>query len=96
MNIDVIRQTVPLPNMNMDEQLVIHPVGAYNITQSMQFITYRPRVVMITSNRKVEVIRKKENLNYIEELEQLPEQLQLKADQKNLPFIDTRKQVTHG
>ena len=82
--------------MNMDEQLVIHPVGAYNITQSMQFITYRPRVVMITSNRKVEVIREKENLNYIEELEQLPEQLQLKADQKNLPFIDTRKQVTHG
>ena len=96
MNIDVIRQTVPLPNMNMDEQLVIHPVGAYNITQSMQFITYRPRVVMITSNRKVEVIRKKENLNYIEELEQLPEQLQLKADQKNLPFIDTRKQLTYG
>lgn len=96
MNIDVIRQTVPLPNMNMDEQLVIHPVGAYNITQSMQFITYRPRVVMITSNRKVEVIREKENLNYIEELEQLPEQLQLKADQKNLPFIDTRKQLTYG
>ena len=96
MNIDVIRQTVPLPNMNVGEQLVIHPVGAYNITQSMQFITYRPRVVMITSNRKVEVIREKENLNYIEELEQLPEQLQLKADQKNLPFIDTRKQLTHG
>ncbi len=96
MNIDVIRQTVPLPNMNMDEQLVIHPVGAYNITQSMQFITFRPRVVMITSHRKVEVIREKENLNYIEELEQLPEQLQLKADQKNLPFIDTRKQLTHG
>lgn len=84
MNIDVIRQTVPLPNMNMDEQLVIHPVGAYNITQSMQFITYRPRVVMITSNRKVEVIREKENLNYIEELEQLPEQLQLVANPKNM------------
>ena len=84
MNIDVIRQTVPLPNMNVGEQLVIHPVGAYNITQSMQFITYRPRVVMITSNRKVEVIREKENLNYIEELEQLPEQLQLKANPKNM------------
>ena len=84
MNIDVIRQTVPLPNMNMDEQLVIHPVGAYNITQSMQFITFRPRVVMITSHRKVEVIREKENLNYIEELEQLPEQLQLKANPKNM------------
>ena len=96
MNIDVIRQVVPLPNMNVGDQLVIHPVGAYNITQSMQFITYRPRVVMITSNRNVEIIRKRENLNYIEQLEQLPEQLQLKADQKNLPFIDTRKQVTHG
>jgi hypothetical protein len=62
----------------------------------MQFITYRPRVVMITSNRNVEIIRERENLNYIEELEQLPEQLQLKPDQKNVPFIDARKQVTHG
>jgi len=51
---------------------------------------------MITSNRNVEIIRERENLNYIEELEQLPEQLQLKPDPKNLPFIDTRKQVAHG
>jgi diaminopimelate decarboxylase len=83
MNIDVIRQVVPLPNMNVGDQLVIHPVGAYNITQSMQFITYRPRVVMISSNRNVEVIRERENLEYIEKLEKLPEQLQLNADLKN-------------
>jgi len=35
-------------NLNLGDLLVFHPVGAYNVTQSMQFITYRPRVVLVT------------------------------------------------
>ena len=47
MNIDVIREEAPLPGLKAGDQFVMHPVGAYNITQAMQFITYRPAVVMI-------------------------------------------------
>ena len=75
MNIDVIRQEIALPNMNAGDQLVIHPVGAYNLTQSMQFITYRPAVVMIGCRGEVDVIRKQEDLQYVEGMEVLPERL---------------------
>ncbi|MEZ6044057.1 MAG: hypothetical protein R3C11_00430 [Planctomycetaceae bacterium] len=56
--IDVVRQEVYLPALSPGEKLVIHPVGAYNITQSMQFITYRPAVVMIGCNGEVDAIRR--------------------------------------
>ena len=75
MNIDVLRQSVALPNLKVGDQLVFHPVGAYNLTQSMQFITYRPRVVLVTKDGKVELIRERENLQHIEALERLPEML---------------------
>jgi len=75
MNIDVIREDAPLPSLTTGDQVVLHPVGAYNITQSMQFITYRPAVVMIDSERKVHVIRRRENLDYVQELEAIPEHL---------------------
>jgi diaminopimelate decarboxylase len=76
MNIDVLRPSVPLPDMKVGDTLVFHPVGAYNITQSMQFITYRPRVVMVTEDGQVEIIRDRENLEHVEALERLPEGLQ--------------------
>jgi diaminopimelate decarboxylase len=76
MNIDVLRQSVVLPNVNVGDQLVLHPVGAYNITQAMQFITYRPRVVMVTEEGKVEVIRERENLEHLEAMERVPLSLQ--------------------
>ncbi|MCA9039428.1 MAG: hypothetical protein KDA65_03675, partial [Planctomycetaceae bacterium] len=78
MNIDVVRQEVYLPSMSPGQKLVIHPVGAYNITQSMQFITYRPAVVMIGCNGEVDVIRRAENLHHVEALEELPERMQVK------------------
>jgi diaminopimelate decarboxylase len=53
--------------------LVIHPVGAYNLTQSIQFITYRPAVVMVGCDGQVHVIREREDLNYVEALERLPQ-----------------------
>ncbi|MDG2014255.1 MAG: hypothetical protein P8J33_12165, partial [Pirellulaceae bacterium] len=75
MNIDILREHAPLPTIKPNDLLVIHPVGAYNITQSMQFITYRPRVVMLGANGEIDVIRDQESLETVESLEQLPDRL---------------------
>jgi diaminopimelate decarboxylase len=75
MNIDIIREETPLPGLTTGDQVVLHPVGAYNITQAMQFITYRPAVVMIGLDGEVHVIRRREDLAYVQELEQTPEHL---------------------
>ncbi len=76
MNIDVIRDNVSLPLLNKGDQVVVHSVGAYNMTQWMQFITLRPKVVMISEDRKVEVVRKAENMNSISEYEVVPQHLE--------------------
>jgi len=76
MNTDVLRESVPLPELAIGDLLVFHPVGAYNVTQSMQFIAYRPRVVLVTEKGNVEVIRERETLQHVEALERLPENLQ--------------------
>ena len=75
MNIDVLRESVPLPPMERGDQLVMHPVGAYNVVQSMQFIMYRPAVILIRSDGNPVLIREAENLEYVEEKERLPEGL---------------------
>lgn len=75
MNIDVIREEAPLPGLTTGDHVVMHPVGAYNITQSMQFITYRPAVVMIGQDKSVHVIRRRENLDHVQALEELPAHL---------------------
>lgn len=72
MNIDVLQEAAPLPPLSPGDALVIHPAGAYNLTQSMQFIGYRPRVVMIMEDGRVEVIREKEDLAYVERMERMP------------------------
>ena len=79
MNIDVIREEVELPPLEVNDRLVLHPVGAYNLTQSMQFISLRPAVVLIGRNGSVDVIRRRERLIDIENGEQVPPYLQLKA-----------------
>ena len=75
MNIDVIRENVSLPLLNKGDHVVIHNVGAYNMTQWMQFISLRPAVVMIDMNEKVHLIRKKETLQNITGMENIPEHL---------------------
>jgi diaminopimelate decarboxylase len=75
MNIDVIREETPLPGLTTGDQVVLHPVGAYNVTQSMQFITYRPAVVMVGLDGQVHLIRRRENLAYVQQLEEVPEHL---------------------
>jgi len=74
MAIDVVRYSVDLPPLSLGDVLTLHPVGAYNITQSMQFITYRPAVVLINEG-KAELIRKREVLENIDATEQSPERL---------------------
>ena len=45
MNIDVLREQVQLPPLSVGDRVVFRNVGAYNVTQWMQFITMRPAVV---------------------------------------------------
>ncbi len=75
MNIDVVRENIDLPLLNKGDHLVVHQVGAYNMTQWMQFITLRPNVVMIDLNGKVHLIRENEKLENINSLERVPEYL---------------------
>jgi diaminopimelate decarboxylase len=75
MNIDVIRESVTLPPLEKGSQVVVHKVGAYNMTQWMQFITLRPNVVLIDNDNNTHIIRKAETLDYIESGEQVPQHL---------------------
>ena len=75
MNIDVIRDAIVFPQVKTGDQLVIERVGAYNITQSMQFITYRPNVVLIGKDGKTHIIRKKESLETFKQVELNPKTL---------------------
>lgn len=75
MNIDVIREHITLPPLKRNDHVVVHTVGAYNMTQWMQFIALRPAVVMIDLKNKVHLIRKRENLEYLEACEVKPDYL---------------------
>jgi diaminopimelate decarboxylase len=75
MNIDVVRENATLPPMKRDDNVVVHRVGAYNITQSMQFISLRPAVVMIDLEGTPHVIKNREDRATVEMNEVLPEYL---------------------
>lgn len=75
MNIDVIRESISLPPMKKGDHVVVQNVGAYNVTQWMQFITLRPNVVLIDGNGKTHIIRKKESTDYINSMELIPDHL---------------------
>jgi diaminopimelate decarboxylase len=52
--------------------LVFRNVGAYNMTQWMQFITLRPAVVMIGTNGETSVTRRAESVDDLIALEEVP------------------------
>ena len=81
MNIDCVRESVPLPDLRPGDHLAIHPVGAYTFTQSMQFIRLRPACVLINERGQPELIRRAEVLEDLTGPEILPERLQLKPEQ---------------
>ena len=73
MNIDVMDEGILLPPLNRGARLVFSPVGAYNNTQWLQFIEYRPPVVLVGLDHQVELIREREDLSDIERRERLPD-----------------------
>ena len=50
-------------------------MGAYNMTQWMQFITLRPKIVMIDMDERVHIIRDNETLESITGPERTPDYL---------------------
>jgi diaminopimelate decarboxylase len=75
MNIDCLREEISVPALKKGDQVVFLNVGAYNMTQWMQFITLRPAVVMILQTGEVELIRKAEDLEYVMSPERVPASL---------------------
>jgi len=75
MNIDVVLENASLPPLSRGTRLILSPMAAYNVTQWMQFIRYRPAVAMIMDNGEIEIIRRAENLEDVIGPERLPEKL---------------------
>ena len=75
MNIDIVRESITMPLLEKGNHLVVHKVGAYNMTQWMQFITLRPNIVMIDQDNKTHIIRKAETLEYLQQNEITPDHL---------------------
>jgi len=75
MNIDIIAENIMLPPLNRDSVLTIWPAGAYSVTQAMQFIRYKPNVVLIDKESKAHLIKGADDLEYIVEKEIVPEYL---------------------
>ena len=62
MNIDVIEEHVMLPALDRGSVLTISPVGAYNYTQAMQFIRYKPAAVLIDTEGTPRLIKEVDDL----------------------------------
>ncbi len=77
MNIDIVRESITMPLLEKGHHVVVHKVGAYNMTQWMQFITLRPNIVLIDNDNNTHVIRKAETLENMLSNEQIPEHLSL-------------------
>ena len=75
MNIDVIRSVIKFPLLEKGDHYVIKRIGAYNMTQWMQFITLRPKIVLIDSEEKTHIIRENETNESMSALEKVPEYL---------------------
>jgi diaminopimelate decarboxylase len=65
MNIDVIEENLMLPPLERGSVITISPVGAYNYTQAMQFIRYKPAVVLIDKESHARVIKELDDLETI-------------------------------
>ncbi len=75
MNIDILREAIQFPLLQKGDHIVIPRVGAYNMTQWMQFITFRPNILLIDKNKKIQVIRDKETNLVFKQQEHVPDHL---------------------
>ena len=89
MNIDAIDEGMQLPPLSRGDRLVVSCVGAYNNTQWMQFIEYRPNVVLIDLEGKVSIIREAEDLSDLHRREKLPAHLSLPTAAVALSTLST-------
>jgi diaminopimelate decarboxylase len=71
MSIDVVGE-VMFPPLQPGDALVARTVGAYNVTQWMQFIVERPAVVLISRSGEPAVIRRRESLETLLSQEETP------------------------
>jgi diaminopimelate decarboxylase len=76
MNIDVVRDRILFPPLSVGSHVVIAHVGAYNVTQWMQFITERPNVILISPSGDHGTIRRAEGLEALLLQEEMPAWLQ--------------------
>jgi diaminopimelate decarboxylase len=76
MNIDVVRESINLPLLKKGDNVVVHRVGAYNMTQWMQFIQMRPKIVLIDSKGKPHIVRENETIDTMLRYEKLPSHLE--------------------
>jgi diaminopimelate decarboxylase len=72
MNIDVVASNRMLPPLPPGRRVAVHPVGAYNLTQSMQFIALRPAVCLVGSDGQHGLIRRAERLEDLTGPEETP------------------------
>lgn len=72
MNIDVVAENLMLPPLDVGTRLLIAPVGAYNVTQSMQFIFLRPAVALVGRDGRHAEIRRAERLEDLVGGESIP------------------------
>jgi diaminopimelate decarboxylase len=72
MNIDVVRQGVMFPPLRPGDRVAIGHVGAYNVTQWMQFITARPNVVLVSAAGEHGLIRRAETVDTLLAQEEMP------------------------
>ncbi len=75
MQIDVLRREVPLPPLVRGDHLVIRNVGAYNLSQSTQFIHGRPAVVLVDGQGQPHVVREAEDVEAFRGQDRLPQHL---------------------
>ena len=60
MQVDLIESGIDLPKLEEGDVLIIKTVGAYELSQSMQFIRGRPVVVSISPDGEINLCRRKE------------------------------------
>ncbi len=73
MNIDVIEENIMLPPLERGSVITISPVGAYNYTQAMQFIMYKPAVVLIDKEGNTHLIKEQDDLQTVNYKEKIPD-----------------------
>jgi diaminopimelate decarboxylase len=72
MNIDVVREHLLMPPLRTGQRVLIRPVGAYNVTQSMSFIHLQPAVAMVGTTGEHALIRRRQTLDDLVQGEVVP------------------------